>query len=303
MRQLQKRALISLVTVLILGAVIWSFTAPHPVDQSAQLLATPEAIARGEYLVTAGGCVSCHLAVNDDGSTDTSVLSGGHALTSEFGTFYVPNITPDKETGLGNWDAQDFLIALKQGRSPDGSFYYPAFPYRSYAGLSDEDALDIAAYLMSLEPIEKTVPEHETAWWLNRFALVGWNLLFDFFGGELPAVEVDGLEKDEQDLLARGAYLARNLGHCGECHTPRNGLGIPKLTDEFSGATLGDEVIEAIDPEALAEWTRDSFDLFLILGMKPDAEFVGGDMNDVIEHNTSRLSDEDRLALAAFFTR
>ena len=103
--------------------------------------------------------------------------------------------------------------------------------------------------------------------------------------------------------MARGAYLARSLGHCGECHTPRIGLGILDYSREYAGAEIGDEVIEAIDGEALEEWTTNNFDIFLLLGLKPEGEFVGGDMNEVIEHNTSKLTDEDRDALAAFFTR
>jgi mono/diheme cytochrome c family protein len=274
--------------------------ATPPVDDTAIISSSEDAIARGAYLVNAGGCVSCHLAVNDDGSTDSTVLSGGHALVTDFGTFYAPNITPDVDTGIGNWRAQDFLRALQHGRSPEGSFYFPAFPYRSYAGLNDQDVLDIGAYLLSLDPVNNAVPEHETPWWLSRFALVGWNLLADLTGGKEPEL-ISGQE--DSLLIERGAYLARNLGHCGECHTPRNGLGISQLAREFSGAQMGEDKIEAIDRAALEDWDRSSFDLFLLLGMKPDSDFVGGDMSDVIEHNTSRLTDADRLALAAFFTR
>jgi len=274
--------------------------ATPPVDDTAIISSSEDAIARGAYLVNAGGCVSCHLAVNDDGSTDSTVLSGGHALVTDFGTFYAPNITPDVHTGIGNWRAQDFLRALQHGRSPEGSFYFPAFPYRSYAGLNDQDVLDIGAYLLSLDPVNNAVPEHETPWWLSRFALVGWNLLADLTGGKEPEL-ISGQE--DSLLIERGAYLARNLGHCGECHTPRNGLGISQLAREFSGAQMGEDKIEAIDRAALEDWDRSSFDLFLLLGMKPDSDFVGGDMSDVIEHNTSRLTDADRLALAAFFTR
>ena len=244
--------------------------------------------------------MSCHLTVNDDGSTDSTVLSGGHALVTDFGTFYAPNITPDVDTGIGNWRAQDFLRALQHGRAPEGSFYFPAFPYRSYAGLNDQDVLDIGAYLLSLDPVNNAVPEHETPWWLSRFALVGWNLLADLSGGKEPELIS---EQEDSLLIERGAYLARNLGHCGECHTPRNALGISQLAGEFSGAQIGEDKIEAIDRAALEDWDRSSFDLFLLLGMKPDSDFVGGDMSDVIEHNTSRLTDADRLALAAFFTR
>lgn len=272
-----------------LGGSLWLFSAP-PMDADAAVTTDVEAIARGEYLFIAGGCISCH-----KGDDDESVPSGGYALESDFGTFYAPNITPDLETGIGNWSGADFLAALKYGRAPDGSFYYPAFPYRSYAGLTDEDVLDMAAYIMSLNPVRYQEPEPELVPWLQRPLVAGWNLLADF---SQPEPEVF-----EDELIARGAYLARNLAHCGECHTPRNGLGIPDWSREFAGAELGEEVVEAIDGEALEEWSFANFDLFLILGMKPEGEFVGGDMNEVIEFNTSNLTDEDRDALAAFFTR
>ena len=286
--------------VAVVLAIAYFLFTPPSVDNNAVISSDDDAIARGAYLVNAGGCVSCHLAVEGDGSTNPAILSGGHALVTDFGTFYAPNITPDVDTGIGDWRAQDFLRALKHGRSPEGSFYFPAFPYRSYAGLNDEDVLDIGAYLLSLNPVNNAVPEHETPWWLSRFALVGWNLLADLTGGREPELMT---AQEESLLMQRGAYLARNLGHCGECHTPRNGLGISKFAREFAGAQIGEDTIDAIDSEALEEWDRNSFDLFLLLGMKPDADFVGGDMSDVIEHNTSRLTDADRLALAAFFTR
>ncbi len=300
MNQWSLRMRILTFCVAVILAIAYFSLTPVSVDNNAVISNDDDAIARGAYLVNAGGCVSCHLAVEDDGSTNPAILSGGHALVTDFGTFYAPNITPDVDTGIGDWRAQDFLRALKHGRSPEGSFYFPAFPYRSYAGLNDEDVLDIGAYLLSLNPINNAVPEHETPWWLSRFALVGWNLLADLTGGREPELIT---AQEEPLLMQRGAYLARNLGHCGECHTPRNGLGISQLAREFAGTQIGEDTIEAIDSEALEEWDRNSFDLFLLLGMKPDADFVGGDMSDVIEHNTSRLTDADRLALAAFFTR
>ena len=263
---------------------------PPSVSGSAQLSESEEAIERGEYLVIAGGCISCHRGEDDEES-----FVGGLALVSDFGTFYAPNITPDMETGIGNWKAKDFLLALQHGRKPGGSFYYPAFPYRAYAGLRDEDVLDIGSYLMSLEPQKNAVPQAQTPVWLNRWAMAGWNLLADM-------AEADA-EIFEDELVARGAYVARNLGHCSECHTPRNAVGILDASREFAGATLGEEVIEAINAEALSEWTTNNFDIFLFIGLKPDGDFAGGDMNDVIEHNTSKISDEDRDALAAFFTR
>lgn len=273
--------------VLFVG--IWLFAHPS-VPADAELPTSQEAIDRGAYLVTAGGCISCHRSEEDAES-----LSGGLALETDFGTFYAPNITPDMETGIGNWDGHDFLLALQHGRTPSGSYYYPAFPYRAYAGLSEQDVLDIGAYLMSLEPVSYQAPPPQTPIWLTRWAVVGWNMLADLSQGE-P-------EQFDDALLARGVYLAKNLGHCSECHTPRNGLGILDSSREYAGAEIGEETIEAIDAEALAEWTTNNFDLFLLIGLKPDGEFAGGDMNEVIEHNTSKLTDEDRDALAAYFTR
>ena len=216
-------------------------------------------------------------------------------MSTDFGVFYAPNITPDPVSGTGNWSGGDFINAVKYGRAPDGSYYFPAFPYRSYAGLSDEDVLNMAAYMLSLDAVDFRSPEPEPAPWLRRWMIAGWNRLAD--------LSQPDRETFADETVARGAYLARNLGHCGECHTPRNGLGIPDWSREFGGSQLGDEIIEPIDSEALAHWTAANFDLFLILGMKPEGEFVGGDMNEVIEFNTSRLTDQDREALAAFFTR
>ncbi|HDZ07920.1 cytochrome c [Pseudohongiella sp.] len=247
-----------------------------------------DAIERGRYLVHAGGCISCH--EDDNGS-----LSGGMAIESPFGTFYASNITPDPDTGIGNWQGRDFLLALKHGRTPDGSFYFPAFPYRAYADISDDDALAIAAYLMSLEPVAAQAPEHDLPVWVGRWQMAGWNLLADM------AEPASVTYQDPQ--IARGAYLTRSLGHCGECHTPRNALGIPAFDQEFAGADMPDGHVEAINPEALANWSEDDLALFLFIGLKPDGDYVGGKMEPVIEHNTGQLSDEDRQAMAAFLKR
>ena len=248
----------------------------------------PEAIERGKYLVSAGGCVSCHENPDNAGS-----LSGGHGLVSEFGTFYVPNITPDAETGIGNWTAEEFLLAVKHGRRPDGGYYFPALPYRSYSGLTDQDVLDMGSYLMSVAPVALEVPQHEIRIWIANWMMAGWNLVAEQF--ESTVVELPSLE------LERGRYLARNLGHCGECHTPRNFLGIPMLEKEFAGATIGESHADAINPDALANWSKDDVVFFLFMGMKPDEEYVGGEMETVIAHNTSQLTDDDRKAMATFF--
>ena len=284
---MQKTVMISGL-ILSIALLYWLFALPQ-----VAIKAIPESedsIIRGGYLVDAGGCVGCH-----EGIDHLSSLSGGLALESEFGTFYVPNITPDIATGVGAWTGQDFLLALKHGRSPGGGFYFPAFPYPSYSGMTDQDALDIAAFLMSLPAVKFTAPEHEVPVWLQRWALAGWN--------KLAANSKPHLAEEADPLIARGAYLARHLGHCGECHTPRNSIGIPDFDREFAGAPLGDGDVEPIDAEGLADWTEEDFTYFLFLGVKPDGEFVGGEMEPVVEHNTSKLTKEDRQALAAFFTR
>lgn len=276
------------VGVLALALVVWIWLFWMPSVPAKPLDGSDASVQRGAYLVNAGGCISCHEGQQTQG------LSGGMALASEFGTFYAPNITPHNETGIGQWQGADFLLALQHGRGPEGQFYFPAFPYRSYAGMTDQDVLDIGAYLLAQDAIENQVPNHETPVWLRRWMLAVWNLMADFAGDAAPVVSED------QDVL-RGAYLARNLGHCGECHTPRNGLGIPILSQEFAGATLGESHADAIDSAGLVNWSAEDFAFFLFLGMKPDGEYIGGEMESVIEHNTAMLTEDDRSSLAAFF--
>jgi mono/diheme cytochrome c family protein len=259
-----------------------------PFVGSYQFSEDTAALQRGGYLVTAGGCVSCHINPDQGNS-----LSGGMALESDFGVFRVPNITPDISTGIGNWSAEDFVRAIRHGRNTDGGFYFPAFPYRAYSGLSDQDVLDMGSYLMSLEPVANDTGEHDLPLWIGNWMMAGWNLLADL-EAEKPVAITD-------PVVARGAYLARYLGHCGECHTPRNSLGILSADQEFGGATIGESHADPINLDALHNWSVDDFAFFLFLGMKPDEEYVGGAMESVIAHNTSRLTEDDRLAMARFF--
>jgi mono/diheme cytochrome c family protein len=284
-----RMTLLALLVLSAVGLAAWLFALPM-VEGDWVLEEGAEAVERGAYLVTAGGCLSCH---RGEGKADA--MSGGLAIETDFGTLHAPNITPDPETGIGDWSATDFIRAMKHGRQPGGGFYFPAFPYRSYAGLEIRDVLDMAAYLLSRQPVRNEVPSPDVPWWLTRSSMAFWNRLADF-SSERPETFGD-------PVIARGAYLARHLGHCGECHTPRNGLGIPDQGRRYAGSTLGGERIEAIDATALEGWSARSFALFLLIGMKPDGEFVGGDMNEVIEHNTSQLTEDDRYALAAYFTR
>lgn len=272
--------------VVLAATWLWLFASPSVPDHS--ISGNPDAIERGRYLIHAGGCISCHQG-------EAGGLSGGVAIESPFGTFYASNITPDAQTGIAGWSGSDFIRALKHGRSPDGSFYFPAFPYRSYAAITDQDALDIGAWLMAQPAVNHQVPEHDTPGWVARWQMAGWNRLADWAEPEFPQ------HNDAQ--IARGAYLSRHLGHCGECHSPRNRLGIIRFDQEFAGGDMPDGHVKGIDAAAMEKWSEDDLALFLFLGLKPDGEFVGGKMEPVIEHNTGQLTDEDRKAMAAFFKR
>ncbi len=280
-----------LILVLVfLGLGFWLF--PPTSGSDVAIPQDQETIARGEYLAQAAGCISCHISKDEP-----PALSGGHALESDFGTFYVPNITPDPTTGIGLWSGRDLLNAIRHGRSPSGSYYFPAFPYRSYAAMTEDDALAIAAWLMAQQPVSANAPAHQIGVpvWLGRMAMGPWNRLAD---SKQPQAQVS-----DDTQIERGAYLARVLGHCGECHTPRDRFGIPDFSREFEGAELGVGHAEGIDKEALSGWTENDLALLLFLGLKPNDDYVGGAMEDVIKYNTAPLTQEDRQALAAFFIR
>jgi mono/diheme cytochrome c family protein len=256
----------------------------------AELPTGADAIEHGKYIFNAGGCGACH---QPEGTT---APVGGYEIKVEKpfpSVFHVPNITPDPETGIGGWTGKDFLRALKHGRSPGGSFYFPAFPYRSYKDMTDEDVLAVGAYLMSLPPVKNEVPPHEVPAWQFRWMMGGWNLLASLMEGKEPAIPADNAQ------IQRGAYLARALGHCGECHTPRNGLGMMQRDQEFAGVK---DLAPEIDDAGVGYWSAEDFVGFLKSGVTADFEYVGGEMADVIEH-TSLLSEEDLQAYADFFTR
>jgi mono/diheme cytochrome c family protein len=248
---------------------------------------------RGRYLIHAGGCISCHTEDTDDAVP----LAGGRAMETPFGTFYTPNITPDVETGIGGWTDDDFVAAFWEGVSPEGDHYFPAFPYTSYTGVGREDLLAMKAYLDSLDPVSKQSPEHDLAWYMStRLAAGTWKAL-NFDAGRFVADP----EKDEQ--WNRGAYLVRHLGHCGECHTPRSTTGVLDDDRQMGGADFGGEAVPNITPhreDGIGRWSASDIEYFLDIGMLPDGDFTGSSMVDVIEDNTSQLTREDRLAIAAY---
>ncbi len=252
-------------------------------------------IAKGKYLIHAGGCITCHT----EESAGAVPLAGGYALKSPFGTFYAPNITPDPETGIGNWTDEDFLRAFHEGTNPEGDAYFPAFPYTAYTGVRRDELLAMKAYLFSLDPVRKEIPEHDLpAFMSSRLAARAWQLSY---------FEAARFEPDVSKSSAwnRGAYLVRHLGHCSECHTPRGTLGAllheKELTGNPDGAD-GESIpnITADKENGIGRWPLRDIEYFLDIGMLPDGDFTGGAMSDVIEDNTSHLTPEDRLAIATY---
>ena len=254
-----------------------------------------EAVARGGYLLRAAGCVSCHTDEKGGGA----FLAGGRALKTPYGTFYTPNITPDPTQGLGAWQEKDFLRALSEGRDPDGQAYYPAFPYTAYSGMSAQDMKDLWAYLRSVPPSPRANQEHELSFPFGLRSLAGlWQALyFD----PVPYRPDPG----RGAAWNRGAYLVRHLGHCGECHSPRGWLGALDDDRQLAGNPKGPDGkkvsnITTHRTAGIGDWSETDITFFLKTGFLPDGDVAGGAMEDVIRDSTSRLSDDDRTAIAVY---
>jgi len=250
---------------------------------------------RGEYMFAAGGCATCHTA-KDGGA----YLAGGRELETDFGSFYTPNITPDPETGIGNWSEADFVRAVREGISPEGEHYYPSFPYTSYAKMTRQDVIDIKAYLDTVPAVRNEVRDHDLPFPFNiSMSMFGWKLLF---------FDDSPFEPDpaKSDAWNRGAYLVTGPGHCGECHSPRNLLGGIDTSQALSGNKNGPEgdAVPNITPGegGIGDWSEEHIISALEIGFLPDGDFIGGAMTDVIEDNTSKLTPEDLQAIATYLT-
>tara|TARA_R110000868_G_scaffold408790_1_gene692454 strand:- start:8880 stop:9761 length:882 start_codon:yes stop_codon:yes gene_type:complete len=284
-----------LITLVFLGViaagVAWWLTGPERLPDDAMAGLTGDA-ARGETVFYAGGCASCHAA--PDAADDAMlVLAGGRALVSDFGTFYAPNISPDMDHGIGSWSALDLANAMKQGVSPQGQHLYPAFPYTTYTRASLQDIADLYAFLRTLPADATPNRAHDIGFPFNiRRALGGWKLLF---------LNDDWVQEDvESEALKRGRYLVEALGHCAECHTPRNAIGGLDTMRWLGGAPnpSGQGEIPNITSGALG-WSEEEVAEYLTSGFTPDFDVVGGEMADVVS-NIAHLDDADRAAIAAY---
>ena len=251
------------------------------------------AVQRGAYVFAAAGCAECHTAKGG------KPLAGGRALKTPFGTFYSPNITPDPATGIGKWSEADLKRALREGIGPDGTHFFPVFPYPSFTFMTDADIRDLHTYLKSVPPVVEANRRHEIRFPFRfRILMLGWNRLFLKRGPFQRAA-------NRSPEWNRGAYLVRALAHCGECHTPRKMFGQLDLDHALSGTNEGPEgdKVPNITPDkasGIGTWSEKDIAYLLETGQKPDGDDVQGGMRAVVDSSTSKLTPEDRAAIATY---
>lgn len=252
-----------------------------------------ELIKRGEYLAKMGDCISCHTDVKGD----TPAYAGGLPIATPFGTFYSPNITPDKETGIGTWSEQDFIRALKEGRDPQGRNYFPVFPFVYFANVTDDDARALYAYFMSLPPVHQ--PNKSLPFPFNvpgaRFTLWGWDLLFFYPNATFKP------DPEQSSAWNRGKYIVDGLGHCSMCHTPLNPLGSPKTRYYLTGAFIDGYWAPNITKLGLGSATPEEIsDVFVLNQLLNKAGPVAGPMAEVNHNSLQYLTEADRLAIGTY---
>ncbi len=284
------------IAAVIAAAIFWYLTIPDQLPNGLLTNIENGDVKNGKLVFYAGGCGSCH-AVKGAKNEQKLLLGGRHPLTTPFGTFYAPNISPDKKYGIGNWTGTEFANAMMRGVSPEGSHYYPAFPFTSYTRMKIGDVADLWAYLKTLEPVEVENLDHELPLIFQvRRGLGLWKLLF--LSSE-PIVAID--ETDEK--LVRGRYLAEGPGHCGECHTPRYLIGGMNKSRWLAGGPNpeGKGKIPNITPHktGLGGWSESDIAYSLESGFTPEFDTFGSSMVSVQE-NIAQLPASDRDAIAAY---
>lgn len=290
-----RRFILALFALGLAGfTIFWTLTHPRGLPESDFAGITGDAL-RGEAVFHAAGCASCHMAPDAAGEARL-ILSGGQRFASPFGTFLAPNISPDPDHGIGGWSLADFANAVMRGISPEGRHYYPAFPYASYGKAEVQDIADLKAYMDGLPPSAQPSQPHAVPFPFNiRRTLGGWKWLF--------VSDVWAVSGDLTEGELRGRYLAEALGHCGECHTPRNALGGMDRSRWLAGAPNPDGRGRTpnITPARLT-WSEADIVAYLTTGFTPEYDSVGGHMAHVVD-NFARLPESDRQAVAAYLKR
>jgi mono/diheme cytochrome c family protein len=251
---------------------------------------SPDTIARGKALTVAADCAGCHTA------DPARPFAGGKRIDTPFGGIYSPNLTPDRDTGLGAWSDEDFRRALRDGVAPGGARYYPAFPYPYFTKLTREDIVAIRAYLQTLAPVHSVTPPPELRWPLNyRILMRAWNGLFF-----RPGLFEPNQSKSAQ--WNRGAYLVQSAAHCGACHTPKNVFGADKPGRAYGGGLVQGWFAPRLDSAprgGLKSWSADDLVEYLQSG-RNGRSHADGPMAEVVVDSTSKMSDGDVRAIATY---
>ncbi len=247
-------------------------------------------VERGRYLTVLGDCVACHTAPGGQ------AFAGGLALQTPFGTLLAPNITPDRDTGIGSWSDHEFVASLHEGRGRGGERLYPAMPYPAYTKMSRDDALAIRAYLATVAPVTNRVVSNQLPFPFSiRLAMVAWNEL-NFKPGRYQP------HPDKSAEWNRGAYLVEGAGHCGTCHTPKTRLGGDKTASALQGGTLQGWFAPNLttDPrKGLGSWSKDDIVQYLKTGGN-SWTLASGPMAEAVAHSTSQMHDDDLAAIATY---
>lgn len=283
------RALFGLILLGLVGYGAFAYFWGVPAVPARSTATDAATIEDGRYLAAAADCVSCHTA--DGGSNYT----GGRPFDTPFGRLYSPNITPDTTTGIGGMSSAAFYQIMAYGADSVVAPLYPAMPYTSFHLVSRDDSDAIHAYIMSLDPVVAQKVPNELRFPFNiRPLMFGWNLLFAERG---PFVR----DPAKDDVWNRGAYLATGLGHCGECHTPRNALGAMEPDAPLAGAVVGEFEAPDLTPQALTNrgWTRDHLVLYFETGASPEGSAFG-EMFLAVKNSLSLLTHDDRVAIATY---
>lgn len=287
------RVLVLFVVLMLLGSLGFFIWAKQPaiarVSPPAASNFDQTTIAKGAMLASMGYCADCHTAQGG------ASFAGGYPVPTPFGTIYGSNITPDPQTGIGNWSEAAFLRAMHDGVARNGTYLYPAFPYNHFTLISNDDAKAIYAYLMTRQPVHNAVPAPKLPFPLNiRLVLAGWNFLFFHEGRFRP-------EPTQSATWNRGAYIAEGLGHCAACHTPHNALGAEMGAAAYAGGESEGWLAPALNraSPAPAPWTEDELVAYLGNGFVQTHGMAAGPMSGVTE-NLQTLSKSDLGALAAY---
>jgi mono/diheme cytochrome c family protein len=282
------------VVVIAASATSWRLLDRDPEISAPDVIPSPALVARGEYLARAADCAACHTAPGGQ------PFAGGLPFKLPFGSIYSTNITSDRETGIGTWSDDDFVRALHRGIAKDGTHLYPAFPYTSYSGISRDDAVAIKAYIFSLPAVHKAPPPDRLSFPFNqRWTMALWNLAFLDAHRFRSAPSLSAEEN-------RGAYLATVLGHCGECHTPRNIAFAMDSSRQFAGAMLQGWHAYNITPDGasgIGGWSNQQVSDYLKTGHGDGRGSAAGPMGEAVANSLQYLTPTDVAALVSYLRK